>query len=242
MEMEFKETQGSVTEHIAQWTNSQPYVPRNLIAIITRNITPFGEKGAIFSQMVKAIFETHAISIRGLWTGFSVDGTFAPDPEFRTVERYGRPIDETLMYWQYLHDMFVNKPFRQLSDEDNKVTKDNVTIDILFVEPDPTFTVAVNAWHGFEMYPDAYDGIESKRNLQRRYPMSPVKGFRLRHQPKPVINRFTLGYEAFKVGQEVNELAQRYLNELNVQSANPYAQEQFILELPTEVLGEQAGS
>ena len=225
------------------WVTNQAYVPRNLIAVVTRKITPFRDDEQSFSECVRAILELHPISIKGFWTGFSEMGPYEPEPTIRVAEKYGRPVDRMLMYWRAQHELYAHGSFRVTGDTETRLTKENVTVDVMFIEPDPTHTAVVNAWHGIELYPATYDGLESKRDLMGLPgPLSGLpsafKGFRMRNRWKPPVCKFTLAANRWVMGEEAIAQAQAVLNGINLAHANPYERNEFVKHISDDVLAQ----
>lgn len=235
-QFQINEQQGYAPD-VSEWVSNTRYVPRNLIAVVTRNVSDDQADGESFAASIKAVLEVHPILICGLWTGFSASGMFMPDPAFRMPEKYGRPIDRLLMKWRYDYDCY--RRVACVADGKEVPTVEQCTVDVMFIEPDPTFTKVVQAWHGIRMFPEEYSGIHSKRDLMPPGSLPMFPGFKLRRRVKPVISEFTLGYEHFEYGFSVDAEAQRILDELNVQAANPHVRTPFVTRIADDIL-EQA--
>lgn len=220
---------------LSEWISNQQYVPRNLIAAVVRNLNST-EQDNILGKVIRVILELHPISIKGFWTGFCAEHSYAPSPTFRVAEKYGRPVDNALTEWRLRYDCYRNTlaPENWQPEGNRQPTKEEATIDVMFFEVDPTHTVIQQAWLGLDMYPMDYEGLESTRDITRRVPPWNFHGFRTR-PPKSQICKFELGYESFKTGAAVNAQAQDLLNGINVTSANPYSRDQFVTAIAQEV-------
>jgi hypothetical protein len=220
-------TSGGFTPDLSEWISNQEYVGRNLIAVVTRNVATDQEDDEHFGIALKTILEVHPVSIDGFWTGFASHGIYTPDAHFRVIEKYGRPVDRFLMKWRYLYDCYKNLIYRGPDRE--QPTLEEATIDMMFIEPDPTHTVVAAAWEGFEMYPLEYKGIQSKRDVRiaRTLPSS-FRGLRLRNRAKPTICDFSLEADHFEVGEKTLAKAQAILNGINLQSSDPHERTDFV--------------
>lgn len=231
------------------WVSNQAYVPRNLIAVVVRNLPPHAEGDRTVPETLRAILELHPQSITGLKTAFGPEAVEI----FPTVvlqERYGRPIDKFFWWW---YNKYREQWFEDEFPHDS-------TIDVMFIEPDPTHTVAAQAFFCYDMYPHEFSGLESKRDLRNPapFPSTPIeppkKGWWRRvldavtnTKTKPAANPMTRFIDATQqelwnarsritvkfgcratVGPKVDAAAQRILNSLNLVAANPYDREQFL--------------
>lgn len=225
-----------VVPDLAGWIPNQAYYPRNLIAIVLRNgIT--GSTGGEFvvRETVRALMELHPFGIDGLNTGFSLHDNSPKQVTFRWNERYGRPIDKFFLWW-------YNKYRRQWMVQ-NQVN-DEGTLDVMFIEPDPTHTKVVHAYYMYWMRPLEYSGIESSRDLTvARGPASkpakpnlwqrikahlkgdPIREAMIRAQQAVAAAKLTTVKVTFagelSMGPDVDALAQDLLNGLNVMSSDP---------------------
>lgn len=197
---------------LTTWVSNNKYVPRNLIAIVVRNFDCEDEKDDTRAKTLKVLMEQRALSIKGFHTHFSLTeqgGRFKITPVLRFQEAYGRPVDHFFTHWytEYLTDVQDN--IRKFySDPVSPAIRRKATVDVLFIEPDPTHTKVVMAWSATSMYPNRYFGIESQRDLARTPEEHVV-----------VEAHFQCDIET---GEEVIQLAQKELEKINIQSANPH--------------------
>jgi hypothetical protein len=211
---------------LSEWISNQSYVGRNLIAVVTRNVSTDQENGELYAGMIKAMLELHPYSIDGFWTGFSEDGFFMPDPRFKVNEKYGRPVDRLLTHWRRDYNCYQHTAHP--IEGKQRPTKEQCTIDVMFIEPDPTCTKVVMAWHMFQMFPEEYAGLQSKRDLMRASPVFNFHGFRVHRRIKGTVCEFTLGYESYEDGDRVIDHAQRILNGIALEGMNPHARQEFV--------------
>ena len=52
---------------LVQWVSNLTYVPRNLIVVVTRNVSTDQPDGESYAAMIKAVLELHPILVCGLW-------------------------------------------------------------------------------------------------------------------------------------------------------------------------------
>lgn len=231
MDAQYKETE--YQPDISEWISNQVYVPRNLIVAVTRNVSTDQDNGELYAGMIKAVLELHPYSIDGFWTGFTEDGFFAPDPRFKLCEKYGRPVDRLLTHWRRDYNCYQHIAHPVQGKE--RPTKEQCTIDVMFIEPDPTCTKVVQAWHMFQMFPEEYAGLQSKRDLMRASPVFNFHGFRVHRRVKGSVCEFTLGYESYQEGDGVIEQAQEILNGMVLESANPFKRQEFVTAIAADV-------
>lgn len=155
--MNFGDVPTLTEQGILEWVSNTPYYPRNLIAFVIRNGLPeaLGE-GEIVAQTVRALIEMYSLEISGLNTAFSSTSKPTKTVAFKFAERYGRPIDSFFTWW---YDKY------QAAWAKGDIGDDG-TIDVMFLEPDPTHTKVTHAIFMYRMRPTQYTGIESKRDLQ----------------------------------------------------------------------------
>jgi len=241
---------------LEQWINNQPYYPRNLITVVLRCGIPEVDKDSnVIAQTIRSLLELHSSSIKGLNTSFRLKGSLDKQVTFEFNERYGRPIDKFLIWW---YSKYRKAWYRGDVSEDG-------TIDVMFIEPDPTHTKVSQAFFMYDMHPVEYSGIESARDLTRatvteeppptpkvnfwknlwRRTLAHLRGDRLRYafeayqapRPKPTKLSVTFGGEVC-VGPLIDEHAQSILEQFNVVGANPYNRAAFIQQIAAEVTGE----
>lgn len=125
--------------NINEWIRDQKQVSRNLICKV---ISLPENINLELAATLCSIFELHAISINGLsrCLRMSDDGgihTLHDECQgtinFQIPERYGYPIFNALK-------VFVTEHFV------GKSVQDNSKFELLFIEPDATFTLVANAW------------------------------------------------------------------------------------------------
>lgn len=222
---------------VAQWIPNLSYYPRNLIAFVIRNgILETEEGSTVIAQTVRALIELHPHSITGLNTGFDINQSSTKKVTFKFSERYGRPIDTFFTWWYAKYQSLWSRG--QAGDEG--------TIDVMFVEPDPTHTKVAHAIFMYHMRPTQYSGIESKRDLWTPRPAFPqsekpkptlwqrivahlkgdpikeaIKNLHEAPKPKPTTLEVTFTGET-SIGPQVNDFAQKLLDAVQIAEVNPY--------------------
>jgi hypothetical protein len=246
--MNFGEVPSVSVAELRGWINNQPYAPRNLIAVVVRNLPGNTEDDERARSTLQALLELHALSITGLSTGFKAHTKTQIKPVIVFAEKYGRPIDQFFWWW-----------FKRYGDLWGRQNVRKGSVDVMFFEPDPTHTVIQQAFFCYDMYPSDYPGLESKRDIARPLPvLVPKSDFPVRQKSlwqrclDAICNRKTpRGYmidaqaqaaadEAYRkatqlpvtfncttvIGPKVNEYAQKLLDGLNIEYSNPYQRDQ----------------
>lgn len=222
-------------EDMFQWVANQAYYPRNLIAIVVRNLQPTeGDPDNVMAKSLRAALELHPVQIEGLTTGFTSSGDYQSQAVFTFGEKFGRPMDKLFHAWRYRFDQLVNLG-----------PTDAATIDMMFIEPDPTYTKVSEAWLGKDLWPIDYNGIDSKRDIAaRRVPRQGTANevlfgkFKTRHYwPKQTKLELVLEGQ-YRRGEDVMEQAQACLSNLNIVASNPYNQTEFVNRISEEILAQ----
>lgn len=221
------------------------YVRPPLIAILIQ--APRGFKDLpdpdAWIAALKAMIERHATRIEGLRSTLNVEWQETPiggagemqqdvsnitrersEPSFTWPEKYGKPFKTLLSGWiLYL-----------LGDPNNKIPMvvtrgltDRVDVlpsyrgaTVLFIEPDPTHTRVVEAWLSTNMMPNTSGPIEGSRDL--------TGGMEL--------NEIQVTFSAVtQYGVGVNEYAQKVLDSLNLNNANPLHAPAFVDDIDADV-------
>lgn len=159
---------GYVPDHVSAPHGGQ-YVSEDVQACIVRVGSKLeGELG----NLIVAIIELHAEHISGLRTGFTVSQytttqVRALPTESRAAihltEKYGRPVDRTMHSWADRYNDYQVDNEKKKPASEPKIQLEDVTIDVLFIEPDPTGTLVNTAWLGRNLYPAYYSGIDSSK-------------------------------------------------------------------------------
>jgi hypothetical protein len=129
---------------LRQFVQDAPYVPRNLMLFVTRFPSQMTEKER---AVIEALFEREALRFKGLVSGHEVvmdrktqRYMVAPATDGSTSvvfrEKYGKVVNAALETW-------VSKSIVGRTREE--ILADG--LDLIVVEPDPTGTFALGAWH-----------------------------------------------------------------------------------------------
>lgn len=213
---------------IETWITNRAYRPRNLIAFVVRGVkdTLFPEA---FNVSLKSLIELHPLRFAGLKTGFKLDYVSAtqlrviPSPcdvDFDVIEKYGRPIDTLLHKWGDVYNSYLIDHEKSIKNPSNKATisEEDVTVDVMFLETDPTHTCVANAFLGKNLRVIYYSGIKSARDVSVL-------------TPERVKTKFTMD-GVFSRGSTVDQQAQALLDEVNVQATNKYLERSVFVTAP----------
>lgn len=191
------------SKDFAGWVSNQALFQRNLIALVVKGFGPSVPDHETLTQTAKTLIEMHALSINGLENGLIYDRVAdrcEPKPSkpiFRYGEKYGYPVTELHRHW--MEDLLWKKP--------DSVLVEDTKLSVMFIEPDPTHTLVVDAWLCEEFHPVMFGGIPGVRDLVRENYAAVI----------------TVEYDAkTRRGSEINQTAAELLKGLNVQSANPH--------------------
>jgi hypothetical protein len=235
---------------LAEWVNNQQYVRHNVIPLLVE--APRGFKllpnGDDYIATLRALVELHPISITGLNAGLTVEVAETPvggagqrqqDPTdvkeevsnvtFRFNEKYGMPVAAFFRAWITNLIMDPNSKFANIATAGNAPTDmlaDMYAATMLFIEPDPTHTKVVKSWLGTNMYPQGTGEIVGSRDLTAAGETSTYD-----------IN-FT-GIYQFGLGVDV--FAQKILDGININGANPQNRPAFVDAISADVLAAQRG-
>jgi hypothetical protein len=155
-------------------TPRKVYEGRNIVAVVVRGVRDalFTAK---FNAELKDLIEFQSFRIKGLRTGFKVGDisktqvrVIQADSQVQLswLEREGRHIDTLMHQWgdrynDYLLDAEQAKDNRAYKA---KIAQEDVTIDVVFFEPDPQHRTVLAAWKGVNLYPALYLGLDSMRD------------------------------------------------------------------------------
>jgi hypothetical protein len=198
---------------------------------------------------LRAMVELFSLRTSGLNSGFRIeDGIpvgLVCKPEFWFHERYGRVCDKAINSWFY--DYVVPALARTgecLGKPITEETAEAISMDIMFFEVDPTHTVVMEAWYGYDLIPHDYSGIESIRDLDRSLPPEPTPempaeasneddGQEEGEKEDPSIKYDLTSLQlqldgTFLRGPAVLARAQLILNNISLTSADPYEIQAFV--------------
>lgn len=231
--------------NLTEWVSNQAYVRRNLVCILLEaprffQLMPDSQK---WVMTLKSLMELHARTIEGFKAGLTVDTDTHPvggggemqdeiidvkrarsEPVITFNEKYGRPIQTFLYNWiQYgLMDpdtkfALVNTLSGQKPDD---MLADWYSMSCLFFEPDPSHRKVVKSWVTTNMFPKETGDIEGKRDLTTGSEILTLS------IPFTGISQFSMG---------TNILAQRILDSININNANPYLRPSFVQDISSDV-------
>lgn len=221
----------------AEHVSATQYVRKNLVVRLLEAPRGFNDlpNPPVWYQSLKAILETHPNTVEGFNSQLSMEYVSTAfggageeqetvsdvkrartNPSFSYTERYGRPISTFIDQW--ILELFgdpntkypnvctrVNKPVDLLSDYR--------TCSFIAFEPDPTFRYIDKAWLVVNAGPKGGAPVEGRRDLNSA-------GENL---------TFTLELTSISfVGRGIDELAQKFLDEMSITGANPNNRKAFI--------------
>ena len=247
--------QGGWSPNLAELAGNQSYVSYPLIPILLEAPRGFedmpGDK-ASWTAMLRALVETHPLSIEGFAAGLEVatsdvavggggekqdhytDVTRArTQPKFKWEEKYGKPIQTFLYYWITYLMKDPETKYANIATVNGRGPKDMLmdrySMTMLFIEPDPTHRYVLQAWLTTNMFPKGTGTIEAKRDLT---------------SPGEILSLDIEFTGVSQYGAGVNKFAQTILDSINITGANPYLRRAFINRISEDVsaVGDGIGS
>lgn len=236
--------------NLTEWVSNQAYVRRNLVCVLLeapRFFTLMPDPAKWVSTL-KSLLELHCRSIEGFNAALTVDTDEHPvggagemqqevinvtrartEPSFTFVEKYGRPIQTFIQHWIQYALMDPETKYALVGTLENKpedLLADWFSCSALFFEPDPTHRKVVQAWVTTNMFPKETGEIVGKRDLTSA---SEILNLTI---PFTGISQYGLG---------VNLFAQKILDGININNANPYTRKSFIETISSDVAAATEG-
>jgi hypothetical protein len=236
--------------NLTEWVSNQAYVRRNLVCVLLeapRFFTLMPDPAKWVSTL-KSLLELHCRSIEGFNAALTVDTDEHPvggagemqqevinvtrartEPSFTFVEKYGRPIQTFIQHWIQYALMDPETKYALVGTLENKpedLLADWFSCSALFFEPDPTHRKVVQAWVTTNMFPKETGEIVGKRDLTSA---SEILNLTI---PFTGISQYGLG---------VNLFAQKILDGININNANPYTRKSFIEAISSDVAAATEG-
>lgn len=236
--------------NLTEWVSNQAYVRRNLVCVLLeapRFFTLMPDPAKWVSTL-KSLLELHCRSIEGFNAALTVDTDEHPvggagemqqevinvtrartEPSFTFVEKYGRPIQTFIQHWIQYALMDPETKYALVGTLEKKpddLLADWFSCSALFFEPDPTHRKVVQAWVTTNMFPKETGEIVGKRDLTSA---SEILNLTI---PFTGISQYGLG---------VNLFAQKILDGININNANPYTRKSFIEAVSSDVAAATEG-
>lgn len=236
--------------NLTEWVSNQAYVRRNLVCVLLeapRFFTLMPDPAKWVSTL-KSLLELHCRSIEGFNAALTVDTDEHPvggagemqqevinvtrartEPSFTFVEKYGRPIQTFIQHWIQYALMDPETKYALVGTLEKKpedMLADWFSCSALFFEPDPTHRKIVQAWVTTNMFPKETGEIVGKRDLTSA---SEILNLTI---PFTGISQYGLG---------VNLFAQKILDGININNANPYTRKSFIEAVSSDVAAATEG-
>ena len=236
--------------NLTEWVSNQAYVRRNLVCVLLeapRFFTLMPDPAKWVSTL-KSLVELHCRSIEGFNAALTVDTDEHPvggagemqqevinvtrartEPSFTFVEKYGRPIQTFIQHWIQYALMDPETKYALVGTLEKKpddLLADWYSCSALFFEPDPIHRKVVQAWVTTNMYPKETGEIIGKRDLTTA---SEVLNLTI---PFTGISQYGLG---------VNLFAQKILDGININNANPYLRPSHLQSISSDVAAAAEG-
>jgi len=236
---------------IHSFVGNAGYVKRNLIPILLEAPRGFKDLPSpeVWVATLKNLVELHAQTIEGLNSTLTVEfaenavggaGEMQEDianvtrarsvPVFTWPEKYGKSIQHFLTGWiQNLMGDPETKVPRIVSlggEGPTDLLPDYTGMTMLFIEPDPTQTQVIHAWLCTNMMPKTGGENLGKRDLT-------VAGESLIHSVE-----FTA---ITQIGAGVDQVAQKFLDGMNLVGVNPNNRPAFVEALTADVASVETG-
>jgi hypothetical protein len=151
------------------------------------------------------------------------------EPSFTFVEKYGRPIQTFIQHWIQYALMDPETKYALVGTLENKpedLLADWFSCSALFFEPDPIHRKVVQAWVTTNMFPKETGEIVGKRDLTSA---SEILNLTI---PFTGISQYGLG---------VNLFAQKILDGININNANPYLRPSHLQSISSDVAAATEG-
>lgn len=210
------------------WVARTPYGQHNLIPIVTRVFSQSKKAKVrqVHRDTTRAMLELYADQITGLANGFSIENGYdlsrklhwhPSKIKYTVAEKYDKPFDAHMRWW--MQDLVMKAFINQddpLSVQHNGPSLDieDVSVDVLFIEPDPTHTAVVEAWFAKDMHPVWYSGIEGFRSIAAVYNRAKIE---VRFDAK-----VQYGRDCTKAGDAIMAFAAEELKRISAAPAEPY--------------------
>lgn len=228
---------------VKEWVSNQAYVRRQLIPILLEapDFFQMMPNPAKWVQTLRALVELHPRTIEGFNAALTVETNDHPvggagemqdefvdvkrvrtEPKFTFHEKYGMPIQTFLYNWITYGLMDPETKTAMVGTlgarSGNKGYPENMlanwySMTMLFIEPDPTHRKVVKAWITTNMFPKGTGDIIGKRDL--------TTGSELLE-----LNIDFTGISQYNLGTII--MAQKILDSINIQNANPFLREAFV--------------
>ena len=231
--------------NLTEWVSNQAYIRRNLFCLLLEaprffRYLPESEK---WIATLRSLVELHPKTIEGLNAGLKVETVSTPvggggeeqeeftdvkrdrsQPVFTFDEKYGRPIQTFIQEWITQGLMDPDSKVANVGtlpgDRPKDMLADQYAMTCIFIEPDPTHRKVVQSWVTTNMFPKGTGDIIGKRDLNSASEIL-------------TLNIEFTGVSQYNLG--TNALAQRLLDNIIINNANPYLRPAFIKGLSPDV-------
>lgn len=208
------------------WLKSQAFVQRNVICIALFDSLNSAASNIpnlpYYEEAIKATVGLHARKITGLKDGVFLDTENDIilyediEPVFTFGERFGKPIYNLFEVILHQNRKLGNKQASYTFNED-RIRRNVINFQLLFIEPDPTHTRVVSAWLLKDVYVKSVKGDDGRRDLTAE----------LNSNYKTIV---TFGGTTAR-GETVIKTAEEEFGKLSSLSANPYSRTGYVTSL-----------
>lgn len=230
---------------LSQWVSNQAYVRNHLCAIVLEaprffQLMPDPQK---WVETLKSMFELHARTIEGLNSGLTAEFADHPvggageiqeevtdmkrarsAPVTTHIEKVGRPFQTFIEHWMMYGMMSPDTKYALLGTLADNVPDDLLadwsTATVLFYEPDALHRKIVNSWITTNMMPKSTNDIIGKRDLTTA---------------KEIVTLNIEWTAITQTGLGANIFAQKILDQIVLNNANPYLRPSFIEDISSDV-------
>lgn len=243
--------QNGWSPNLVEWASNQGYVRRNLQCVLLEaprffTLMPDPQK---WVSTLKSLMELHVKTIDGFNAGLTVEfdehavgggGEFQQEitdvkrarsePSFGFVEKAGMPIATFFEHWIRYGMMDPDTKYAMIGtlagERPDDMLPDWFTMSCLFYEPDPSHRKIIKSWVTTNMMPRGNGDNIGKRDLTAASEVSNIT------IDMTGISQFNLGTNLF---------AQRILDTINLNNANPYLRPSFIQDISSDVNAAEEG-
>lgn len=236
---------------LTEWVSNQAYVRRNVFCLLLEapqffQYLPEPDK---WVNTLRALVELHPKTIEGLNAGLTVEVAETPvggggemqeeftdvkrartQPVFTFDEKYGMPIQTFIREWITQGMMDPDSKVANVGTIAGKrptdMLADQYSMTCAFIEPDPTHRKVMKSWITTNMFPKGTGDIIGKRDLTSASEILTLS------------IEFT-GVSQFNLG--TNVLAQKLLDNININNANPYLRPAFVKDIAADVAAQAKG-
>lgn len=230
---------------LRQWVSNAAYVRRHVFFLLLEaprffQLMPDSHK---WTEALRVLLEQHPLTIEGLNAGLTVTADETPvggggemqqeytnverartEPVFTFNDKYGAPINTFLRNWIEFGLMNAQSKVANVGtlvgERPTDMLPDMYSATGIFIEPDPTHRKVVRSWLVTNMWPMSDGDVTGNRDVKSALQLSNIS------IPFSGIAQYGLGPDM---------LAQRLLDQLRLDNANPHLRPAFIEDVDADV-------